>query len=377
MHRHLITATLACFGSNLFAQAPDTAANQAPGTLNKTQNTLQNGLQRAQDAVDRIVPKNSGSSELSDGINSSQSNGQNQINGRIGNAENAGVQSDTNAQNLLDRQPGQINSNLSTQGQRQSAVGEQQRNGVVQDSSNQNGNVYQGNRSSGSQSSAFPGQGQSTQSSQFSNQAISPGTMQNNGTIQNNGTMQNNGTTQNMPNTPMRNSSPNSNIQQPSSSSNIDGRVFVLRFDARGREFICVDGRSIYFDIVNSVSAQGNSGTQNQYRAGYGSYESKNGRNMQDQSRDGDQLKSESRTSGSSQSTSKESTNPGTVDPVNSNNRINAPEVTPPERDRLRLDNPNEAKGRKNNGETQSDVDVNSDVIDSNKTSNNVTDPKS
>ena len=75
------------------------------------------------------------------------------------------------------------------------------------------------------------------------------------------------------------------NLQSTQSTQN-SGPVYMLRYDVNGREFICVNGRPVYFDNVNSVSAQGTPGNQNQYRAGYGNYDLKNGQNNQFPSRD-------------------------------------------------------------------------------------------
>ena len=130
MRRHLIAGAIACFGSSLLGQTSGNPANQAPGTLNQIQNTIQNGLQKAQDAVDRNVPQSSASSNSSDGQNRSLSNGQNQGDGGTGSTGDAGIQGNTNLQNRLDRQPGQLNSNFSTQVQGQSTLGGQQQNGV-------------------------------------------------------------------------------------------------------------------------------------------------------------------------------------------------------------------------------------------------------
>lgn len=166
------------------------------------------------------------------------------------------------------------------------------------------------------------------------------------------------------------------NMQQPWQSQNV-GRVYVLRFDANGREFICVDGRPVYFDNVNSVSAQGNSGTQNQYRAGYGNYDLKNGQKTQDPSRNADQTKTEQQTNATGQNSLGDSTNSRTVDPVNSPKTTNGPEVASPERDRLRSDRQNESKGRQNEGETNLNFDAKSNTINPSKTSNDLTEPKS
>ncbi|HUP81494.1 MAG TPA: hypothetical protein VM260_23285 [Pirellula sp.] len=379
MHRHLIAGAFACLGSSLFGQTTN-PANQVQGTLNNVQNTLQNGIQKAQDAVNRNVPQSSGSYNSSEGQNRSLLNGQNQVNGGIGSTGDAGIQSNTNLQNRLDRQPGQLNSNFSTQAQGQSTFSGQQRNGVLQDSTNQYGNAYQANGNSGFQSPAVQRQGQPMQSGQLSNQQNNGsmpynGAMQYNGSVQNNGSMQNNGSGQNMPMTPTWNSSQNNSMQQSWSSQNAG--VHLLRFDASGREFICIGGRPVYFDNVNSVSSQGNSGTQNQHRSGYGNYNLKNGQNTQNQSRQGDQLKNEQQTPATDQKSFSDSTNSRTVDPSNSLKATNSPEVESPARDRLRSDKQNDSTRRQNDGETRSDFDAKSDVNNPSKTSNDVTEPRS
>ena len=361
MHRHLIAGAFACFGSSLFGQAPDTTVIQAPGTPSKIENTTQNESQKTQDAVDRNAPQISGSSLSSDGQNSSSFNGQNQLNGGTGSVVDGSAQSNTNLQNRGDLQPGQLNSNPSTQVQGQSTLGGQQRNGVLQDRANQNGRVYQGNGNSGFQSPAIQSQGQATQSGQFSNQVLNSGLMQNNGSMQN------------TPMTSSWNSSQNNNNQQQSWSSQTANRVYVLRFDANGREFICVDGRPVYFDNVNSVTAQGNSTTQNQFRAGYGNYDLKNGQNMQNQSRNGDQLKTEQQNSGSGQNSFRDSTNSRNVGPINPNNTTNGREAESADSARLRSEKQTESNRRQNEVETQPDSNV---IVPSNNP-NDVTDPKS
>ncbi len=52
-----------------------------------------------------------------------------------------------------------------------------------------------------------------------------------------------------------------------------DGRVYVLRHDRFGREFICVNGQAVYFDNQGTSSAAQQSSDSNRYRAGYGSYD--------------------------------------------------------------------------------------------------------
>ena len=378
MHRHLIAGAFACFGSSLFGQTIDNPANQAQGTLNNIQNTLQNGLQRAADAVDRNVPQSSGASVLGDGQNRSSLNSQGQINGAYGPTGNVGVQSNTNLQNNLNQQPGQLNSNLSTQGRGQSTFGTQQRgSSVPQDQYNPNGQNGQYNQNGqydqyGNTIQAYGNNG--SQSLQRRAQPMQAGQSPTRGW--NSGTGQNSGSMQYRPQSTAGNSTAVDNMQQPLQSQNA-GRVYVLRFDANGREFICVDGRPVYFDNVNSVSAQGNSGTQNQYRAGYGNYDSKNGQNTQDQFRNGDQRKSEQQTNATGQNAFGNSTNSRIVDPVNSPKTTNGPEVASPDRDRLRLDKQNESTGRQNEGETNLDFDAKANAINPSKTSNDPIEPKS
>ena len=171
MHRHLIAGALACFGSSLFGQSTDNPTNQAQGALNNIHNTLQSGIQKAQDTVDRNVHQSSESSILGDGQKRSSLNSQNQVNGTSGLTGNAEVQSNTNLQNNSNRQPGQLNSNLSTQVQGQSTLGAQQRgNNGPQDQYNQYGNTFQANGNNGFPSQAIQGQGQPMQGGQPSYQ---------------------------------------------------------------------------------------------------------------------------------------------------------------------------------------------------------------
>jgi hypothetical protein len=62
------------------------------------------------------------------------------------------------------------------------------------------------------------------------------------------------------------------------------GRVYVMRYDASGREYICVNGRPVYFDNqgMNSSQSQSNAMRVNErYSSGYGSYEAQNGQSFQ------------------------------------------------------------------------------------------------
>ncbi len=233
MHRHLIAGALACFGSSLFAQSTITnPLNQPQGVLNNVQNTLQSGTQNAQG----------------------------QVNGGPGIGSNAAVQGNANLQNNFNGQPSQLNSNLSTQVQGQGTAGALQA-GTVQQAYNQQGNAFQANGINGSQ--GFQRQGQPMQPWQTQSQGPNAIAGQNAGAMQN------------RPRTELGNALSGDNMQQMGQSQNA-GPVYLLRFDASGREFICVNGRSIYFDNVNSVSAQGIAGNQSQYRAGYGSYDGNN-----------------------------------------------------------------------------------------------------
>ena len=333
MRRHLIAGAFACFGSSLFGQTTTNPANQIQGTLNNVQNTLQNGIQKAQDSVDRNVQQSSGASVQGDVQNRSSVNSQSQVNGTSGVTGDTGVQSNANLQNRLDRQPGQLNSNLSTQVQGQSTLGGQQRNGVNQGSTNQDGSVYQPNGNNGVQSPAIQRQGQAMQSGQSSSQVLNSG------------------------------------------ASQAAGPVYMLRFDSYGREFICVDGRPVYFDNVNSMSAQGNSGTQNQYRSGYGSYDLKNDQNTQNQFRKEGQLNTRPQTSGSVQNSSSDSTSSRNTIPGNLPQTTNSPEVAAPDRERSNAQN--ELQGLQKDAGNQSNFDANSDIVNPNKTINDVTDPKS
>jgi len=318
MRRQLFAATIACFGSSVFGQAIDTPANQTQGALNNVQNTLQNGTQGVQDTFDRNVQQSPGTTVLENGTNRPSLNTQGQVNGTPGLNGNPGVQSNNNLQNNSNRQPGQLDSNLSTQVQGQPGVGTQQRgNNVPQDTSNQQRNTFQANGSNGSQS--FQGQGQPMQ----------PGQVQ-------------------------------------TGQSPYAGPVYMLRFDASGREFICVNGRAIYFDNVNSISAQGNSRnqnqSQNQYRAGYGSYDGNNGDTLRGRSPTSDQPKIQP-SLGFGQNPLGGNSNSRTVDPTNSQKAKNDSNVTPPAPGPSDFDKQNDPKVRQNDAQSEPISDAKSEGI--------------
>ena len=373
MHRHLIAGALACFGSSLFGQSTDNPVTQTQGPLNKIENTLQNGIQSGRDAVDRTLQQSSGSSVLGDGSNRSSLGVQNQVDGSTGLPGNAGVQSNTNLRTNVDGQSAQLNSNLSTQGQGQSTLGSQQRgNGSVQDPSDQYGNSYQPNGNSGFQSQSIQRQGQPMQGGVLSNQSRNPNVIQNSGSMQN------------RPQTQMGSSVPADNMQQSWSSQNA-GRVYVLRFDANGREFICVDGRPVYFENVNSNSSQGNAWNQNQnqnqnqFRSGYGNYDLKNGQNSQGPSRETYQLKNQQQTFGSGQNSSGYDNSSRSVDPSNSRETTKGKsdaEVSSPASDRARSNIQSESKALQNDVDSQTDFNAKSDVIKPSNGSTEITPPK-
>ena len=350
MHRHLIAGAFACFSSSLFGQTIDNPANQAQGTLNNIQNTLQNGIQRAADAVDRNVPQSSGSSVLGDGQNRSSLNSQGQINGAYGPTGNVGVQSNTNLQNNSNRQPGQLNSILSTPVQGQSTFGTQQRgSSVPQEQYNQYGqygNTFQANGNNGSQS--LQRQAQPMQAGQSPTQGWNAGAGQNSGSMQY------------RPQSTGGNLMAVDNMQQPWQSQNV-GRVYVLRFDANGREFICVDGRPVYFDNVNAVSAQGNSTNQNQYRSGYGNYDSQNGQQTRQQ--------------GSGQNSANGGNNMRPADPSSPRDTTNG-QFDSKKPDQASSSNSTEAKKSQNASGLQTDIDANADVNKPSVNSTDFTPPK-
>jgi len=369
MRHHLIVGALTCFGSSLFGQAPDNTANQVQGTLDNVQSTAQDGLGKAQDPVNNNVPQNLGTANLGDVQNRPLLNGQNQVNRGTDSQGAAGVQSNTNLQSGLDRQPGQLNSNFSTQVQGQSTSDGQQRNGTLQNSTNQYGSSNQRNATGGIQSSGIQRQGQVMEPGQFSNQVGNAGVIQNNGVMQNRST------------TPMRNQSQwnqsqNNNMQQ-SRLSQASGRVYMLRYDANGREFICIGGRPVYFDNVSSVSAPQNSATQNQYRAGYGNYDLNNGPNSQNQSGNGSQTTNDPRASGTGQSSSGNSNNSQPGITADSGITANGSAAATPNGDRSSSNNKNETTERQTDGSPQSTLDIKPDIVNPNEPLSGVIDPKS
>ena len=127
---------------------------------------------------------------------------------------------------------------------------------------------------------------------------------------------------------------------------------------------------------MNAVSAQANSGIQNQYRAGYGNYDSKNDRNAQGQSRYGDQPKTQQQTSGYGQNSFDDGRNSRNLDPLNSPKATKSPEVASPELDRFGSDKQNESKGRQSDFEIETDLNSKSDLNKPSKILNEVNKPK-
>ncbi len=312
MRRHLIAGALACLGSSAFGQTITNPTNQVQGVPNQIQDTLKNVVPSTQAKVDAGVQQNSGANGLGNAQNQSTLNAQGQVNGASGLNGNLGVQSDTNLQNNSNGQPGQLNSNLSTQVQGQSSLGTQQRQGIVpQDNFSQQRNNFQTNGiqwngNNGSQ--LLQQQGQPMQPGQRQSQVWNSQTNQNTGAI-------------NRAGIESGNLSQGGNMQQPGQSQ-ITGPVYLLRFDASGREYICVNGSAVYFDNVNSLAGQGNQG--NQYRAGYGSYDGNKGDNSKDRPSNNNPPVPSTNSNESSEVRPGDSTKLRTVDPSNANNPADA-----------------------------------------------------
>jgi hypothetical protein len=329
MYRHFIAGALGCLSSNLFGQVADTTLIPTPDVQSR--------------------------SSLSS---------QNQVNGVTG---NAGVQGNANLQNNANRPSGQLNSNLSTQIQGQSTLGGQQRgNNDLQDPNRQYGNTYQSNGNNGNPSQSIQGQGQGLQGGQAWNQGM------NSNATPNNGTMQNRSGTQ------FRSSSSGSNGQQFWAVQN-DNCVYLLRFDANGREYICVNGRPVYFDNVKSVSPQGNSGIQNPYTAGYGNYELNNGQNVQNSSREANQSRtqpSQQQPLGQGQNSRDRGNNMRTVDPNNARGATTGDNVAIPDRNQNRLNNQGDSAILQNGVETQNNFNSKTEVTKPSETTSDVTPPR-
>ena len=208
------------------------------------------------------------------------------------------------------------------------------------------------NGNSGFQSQSPQIQGQTTQNGQPLDQGPNGGPIQSNGSNKNGNAMQSGAPSY-------------ANGQQSWSSQNSD-RVYMLRFDACGREFICVDGRRVYFDNVNSLSTGANATTQNQYRAGYGSYDSQSHRNAEaphpaaDQLND-DQLKTDQQGSRAIQKSSGDGKSERTPDPSKSRDTTND-ELNPSSLDDARNNNSSELMNGENDNAVQADFDANAEV---------------
>ncbi len=363
MHRHFIAGALVCFGSSLFGQSTEGVANQAQGTLNNAQNTIQNG-QTIQDRVDRNVQQSTNSSVSGDASTRSSLNTQNQAAGTQGLSGSAGVQSKTNLQNDVDSKSGQLNSNLNTQVQGQTTLDGQQRgNNAQQSPANQRGNNYQSNGDGGFQSQSNARQAQPMQNGQASSQGWSTGGNQSNGTMQNGTTNQSGGFV------------PNTNMQQSWTSQNA-GRVYVLRFDAGGREFICVDGRPVYFDNVNSLSTQGNVNSQNQYRAGYGNYDSINSQNFKNASGVRNSQQPQPQSSQAAPNLQRDWQNSRNVEPSSSTETTKADDATSLERDRFDAGRTSESSEQKTGIDSRLDIKSKTDVAKPNATETDSFSPK-
>ncbi len=353
MHRQFIAGALVCFGSSLFGQTTENAVRPLQGTSNSVQDT-----------VGRNTQPQPGATVSGDASTRSSLNAQNQVDGTQGLSGNARIQSDTNLQNNLDPQSGKLNSNLSTGVQGQTTLDGQQRgNNVQQNQANQNGNNYQPNGNGGFQPQANLRQVQPMQSGQTSNQGRYLGPNQFNGSMQT-GPLSQSG------------SFVPSNGMQQSWPSQSAGQVYVLRIDTSGREFICVDGRPVYFDNVSSVSTQANSAPQGQYQAGYGNYDSKNAKNTLESTRGRNPSQIQQQSSGTGQNNLGVRPNSRDLDPSKSAEAAKDNEVASPERQRIGADNRNDSKELRNENEVQSEVDVKSDGTKPGKTSTDDTSPK-
>ena len=349
MHRHLIAGALACFSSNLFAQNLDSAANQASGTIQdgvqRAQDTVQparDGVQRAQDTVQRAQDSVQSAQDSVQSARDGVQRAQETVDRNVQQTSDSSVQRDSqnqltpsaqNQANAASGQPGQSSSSFPNQNQRPSTL-------------------------QGQQNGQSNNQGRNSEASQFNGQRDG----QVNGALQNRQLMQ-------TP-TPMQ----MSNGQQSSPQQN-SGRVYVLRFDANGREFICVDGRPIYFDIVNSVRGQGNSANPNEYRSGYGSYDSQNSGVRQESGRGNLQLDSQQRNSGAGQESNR----------IRNEIRANdAPQVRGNIQDesgsknlnQTPFDKSSESAKRPDNTERPTDVDTSSDASKSSERSEGLAQPK-
>ncbi len=367
MHRHLIAGALACFGSSSFGQTPDNTTNQTTGALNKVQSTLQDGVQKAQDSVNRTFQQSPVTPALRDGQNQPFLNSQTQADGSLSPTGNARVQNNSNLQNNLNRQLGQSSLNSSSQIQGQGTITQQPTVNRIQDPNNQNGNTYQLNGNSGFQSQSPQIQGQTTQNGQQLYQGLNGGPIQNNGSDRNGNAMQAGAP------------SYATNGQQSWSSQN-SGRVYMLRVDACGREFICVDGRPVYFDNVNSLSTPANAATQNQYRSGYGSYDSLNGRNAEAPPPAADKQKADQPLvdQQGSLAVPKSSRDDGSErkqDPSRSRD-TNKDELNPNTLDDARKNNSSELSKRENDNAVQADVDANAEVNQPGESTKDVIQPK-
>ena len=241
-----LLSALACLGNQGFSQvvSPQSRVGQV---IDNTRNAVGNSLQQGADQIRGTTNTNSQANAQTNADlsgQSIQSQSTAQLQGNVGSSgvnTQAGqsVQAGLNGQTRINQQnaQGSLQTNAGLQNGQYGANGQTHLNGTVQ----QNGYVQ----------GQYP-QGQGTSNWQAGgNSQMAAGSS----VFQNSGWMSNN--------------------MQPS------GQVYMLRHDASGREFICVNGSPVYFDSPHmnqtngAMNQNGQSAgmQQNQRRAGYGSHD--------------------------------------------------------------------------------------------------------
>ena len=368
MRRHLIAGAFACFSSSLFGQTTTNPANQPQRLLNNAQNTLQSGLQSIQNSLNQTVPRNANNTVLDNGRNRSSLNAQGPDQTQYSNNESL-----QNSVRMQNQQSMQFENKISNENMRQPSP--LQNNGMAHTlRKDVNGreficvngrSVYfdnddmsaQGNTETGIQHRAGYGNYdlqngqnpllQSTPANPFDEQQS---TLKGNGNIDD-------------PQSTQYQVQPMPVYQSQPSYSQSNEKVHTLRTDANGREFICVNGRPVYFDNTSSASARSNSTLQNQYRTGNGNGEPQKNQNWAPSKPTGEQSAVNQQPPGSIQSSVDDPRDSRNADTTGERKPIDGLNDQSPSVDRLDRQKQNESKENSSDSKPKTELDKGPDAI--------------
>lgn len=369
MRRHFIAGAFACIGSSLFGQTITIPATQPHRALNTAQNTLQNGLQSTQNLLNRSVPQNSNNAIFDNGQNRPSLNAQGpgltqhsnnqswQNSGRMQNQQSMQFENQMPDENM--RQPPQLQNNGMAYTLRKDTNGREFIcvNGRSVYFDNANSLSARENTGTGIQYRAGYGNYdlQNGQNPLLQSPPANP-TEEQKSTLKENGKNDDAQSTQNQ-------EQPMPTVQPQQSYSQSDGRVHTLRTDANGREYICVDGRTVYFDNTSSASARSDSTLQNQSRAGYGNSGPQKNQNWAPTLPNGDKSAVNQQSPGSIRSSVEDPRGSRNEDPASSRKPLDGLNDQSPAVNRLDRQRQNESKINPPDGAPKPDLDIGADAI--------------